>query len=258
MNIYFTRLNQLELLAFSAGFVAVILIILYLIVENKPRQIIMGRGGEQRFLPNTKDYIGRLVGMFGITALAVLANHWSVYILSLIVIATLVTDTDFLVRIVALIWDRKEYWEYETTVVTTQQTVLPQDPKVEIVADQVNQDPNGLSELLSQKEKELSRSLLNYHFERVYRLIYGSQLLILDSIRKMGTAMPLAVAETIYKNTPWSANYPFEQYLNFLEEAFLIERKTADNHKSIELLPMGYAFLEYLDENRIPLEKQPF
>lgn len=258
MNIYLSRLDDLELLAFAAGLVSVALIILYLIVENKPRQIVTGRGGEQRFLPNTKDYIGRLVGMFGITALAVLASHWSVYILAVIVIATLVTDTDFLVRIVALIWDRKEYWEYETKVITTQQG-QPEDPKVEKIADKVNQDPNGLTDLLNKKEKELSRALLNYHFERVYRQIFGSQLAILKTLQNsQPSQLSVDAVELLYKGTSWYPNYTFEQYLGFLEESFLVERRVMNSAEYIVLLPMGQAFLEYLGENAMPLEKQPF
>ncbi len=258
MNIYLSKLAGYQLLALAAGLAALVLIVLYVIIENKPRQIILGRGGEQRLVPNTKDYVGRLVGGFSICSLAILANHWSVYILAVIVIATLVTETDFLVRIVALIWDRKEYWEYEKTIITNQQEASPDNPKLEKIADKINQDPNGLTDLLSKKEMDPNRALVNYHFERVYRQIFGSQLIILKTLMENKSPELLSLAESVYKGTSWYPNYPFDQYLSFLEDAFLIEKRLIGETEMIVLLPMGQAFLDYLNENKIPLEKQPF
>jgi hypothetical protein len=65
------------------------------------------------FLLRTQSVSIKLLGSLMVLALAFAAHHVSVYLLSIFIIATLVTDLDFLEKIAALFWNRDKYWEYK-------------------------------------------------------------------------------------------------------------------------------------------------
>ena len=54
----------------------------------------------------------QLLGTILIVAISFSAHNAAVYLISVFVIATLVTELHFLEKIAALIWNRKEYWNY--------------------------------------------------------------------------------------------------------------------------------------------------
>jgi hypothetical protein len=54
----------------------------------------------------------KLVGTFLVLGLCFAANNGFVYAAGVFVVATLVTELQFLEKLAAIIWNRKEYWDY--------------------------------------------------------------------------------------------------------------------------------------------------
>jgi hypothetical protein len=61
-----------------------------------------------RSLPLATKLLGSLFAL----SITFAANHWAVYAVGLFVVATLVTELQFLEKIAAIIWNRKEYWRH--------------------------------------------------------------------------------------------------------------------------------------------------
>lgn len=57
--------------------------------------------------------IVKLIGSALVLALAFAANNAFTYGLAIFIVATLVTDLDFLEKLAALFWNRDKYWEYQ-------------------------------------------------------------------------------------------------------------------------------------------------
>ena len=57
--------------------------------------------------------IVKLIGSALVLALAFAANNAVTYGLAIFIVATLVTDLDFLEKLAALFWNRDKYWEYQ-------------------------------------------------------------------------------------------------------------------------------------------------
>ncbi|MFP3369231.1 hypothetical protein [Pseudomonas sp. SIMBA_068] len=55
----------------------------------------------------------KLIGSALVLALAFAANNAFTYGLAIFIVATLVTDLDFLEKLAALFWNRDKYWEYQ-------------------------------------------------------------------------------------------------------------------------------------------------
>lgn len=64
------------------------------------------------FFPRPQSVSIKLLGSLMVLALAFGANNGFVYSLAIFIVATLVTDLDFLEKIAALFWNRDKYWEY--------------------------------------------------------------------------------------------------------------------------------------------------
>lgn len=64
------------------------------------------------FYPRSQAISIKLLGSLMVLALAFAANNAFVYSLAIFIVATLVTDLDFLEKIAALFWNRDKYWEY--------------------------------------------------------------------------------------------------------------------------------------------------
>ncbi|WP_325892988.1 hypothetical protein [Grimontia sp. NTOU-MAR1] len=61
-----------------------------------------------------RKLVTQLLGAILVVSISFSAHSALVYTISVFVIATLVTELQFLEKIAALIWNRKEYWEYLT------------------------------------------------------------------------------------------------------------------------------------------------
>jgi hypothetical protein len=60
----------------------------------------------------TVDLAVKLLGSFFVVAICFAAQNGVVYSIGVFVIATLVTELQFLEKLAALVWNRKEYWDY--------------------------------------------------------------------------------------------------------------------------------------------------
>jgi hypothetical protein len=97
---------------------------------------------------------------------------------------------------------------------------------------------------------------LGYHFEKTYRLIFGSQLSILTGIMT-SVKLPRSLAGEIYRKTQWRVHgYTFNDYMGFLVRSGLIAFNATEDTYS--LTPLGMVFMEYLANNKMPLYKEPF
>lgn len=253
MNIFsFIQQNAPVLLAacFSLiGFILVLCVLvsrLYFVIVSWIHKD--GKSKKKNDLPK-KSFFTPLVGSLFIVTLALVANNWFVYALSIIIIATLVTELEFLEKVMSLLWDRKYYWDYRIQVdgkaIQEQQgskpTVTPEIEKEATQAQNSSQTPNNGEQPW----------LLMWHAEKVYRLIFGSQLGILQSL---ALSEPQGVTkfqvEQWYSKNPISANYPFENYIGFLKDNQLI---TFDSSlTTLHITPVGKYFLDYIEKNNIP------
>lgn len=59
-----------------------------------------------------RDLGVKLVGSVFVVGLCFAANSVAVYPLGILIVATLITELQFLEKIAALFWNRKEYWDY--------------------------------------------------------------------------------------------------------------------------------------------------
>lgn len=110
-----------------------------------------------------------------------------------------------------------------------------------------------LRELQEYTAREKETFFLGYHLEKTYRLIFPSQMMILNAIKTYdGFTDPLARA--IWTRTIWAQQFSvtYEQFMGFLFQSGLI---SSDNpNQSLALTPLGRTFLEYLVNNSIPFK----
>lgn len=64
------------------------------------------------FWPRSHASAIKLLGSLMVLALAFGANNGGVYALGIFIVATLVTELDFLEKLAAIFWNREKYWEY--------------------------------------------------------------------------------------------------------------------------------------------------
>ena len=55
------------------------------------------------------EHVIKLLGSLMVIGLSLIANSAFIYAVSIFIIATLVTDLEFLEKLAAIVWDRKEY-----------------------------------------------------------------------------------------------------------------------------------------------------
>ena len=63
-------------------------------------------------IPRPWGHTIKLLGSIAVIGLSMAANSAFVYGIGVFVVATLVTDLDFLEKLAAIAWNRKEYWRY--------------------------------------------------------------------------------------------------------------------------------------------------
>jgi len=114
---------------------------------------------------------------------------------------------------------------------------------------------NKLLELQERTSKDKNIYELLYHFEKTYRLIFGSQLNILTFIfRSSSQKISKALTEAIYRRTIFVGTYPFDLFIGFLLNSQLIKYNDDDTYF---LTQLGFLFLEFITINNLPLNK-PF
>jgi hypothetical protein len=186
----------------------------------------------------------KLIGTLSIVSLTFAANNFLVYFFSTIIVATLITDLGFIEVVAAIISKSSDYFRLREVI--EQGKEKPQEDLVITLEEK------------TKLNKELARArdsliILN-HFEKTYRLIFGSQLYLLTSISNSGNKkIHAGIAETMYTKTSWPGRYPFKDYVNFLERSELVVYDPSTNTYAITAL--GQEFLSYLSRNNIPLIK---
>jgi len=140
-----------------------------------------------------------------------------------------------------------------------QQESTPQDSQVKELKEE-NKKHSDIEKRLLELQENITRDknalFLGYHFEKTYRLIFGSQLSILNLAYGHGKISDALVA-AIYRRTVWASSYPYQDYINFLvNSGLLTQLNPSDGTYSLQ--PVGKAFIEYLNNNYIPLNKIPY
>lgn len=103
------------------------------------------------FLPSPRSVSIKLLGSLMVLALAFAANNVVVYSLAIFIVATLVTDLDFLERIAALFWNRDKYWEYRMG------TVSPSEVKARVTSE-AQQEVEAERTTTTESKPDLERS----------------------------------------------------------------------------------------------------
>lgn len=107
-------------------------------------------------------------------------------------------------------------------------------------------------------ERELGFSyFLKYNFEKAYRSIFGSQLTILRAMELTDNMkMSYNTIFEIYKTSEFYPGYQYNSYMGFLLAYKLVTHNGIDN--TFTLSTIGQRFLNYLREEKIPLDKKPY
>lgn len=94
---------------------------------------------------------------------------------------------------------------------------------------------------------------IRYEFEKLYRLIFGTQLgILLFANLSPDKKVQVRTVLTQYQNSPISSSYPYNDYVNFLVASQLLQDAGNDEYL---ITKFGTLFLEYLTQNNIPLLK---
>ena len=131
----------------------------------------------------------KLIGTLSILSLGFAANHFLIYFLSIIVIATLITELDFIEKVTAILSKSPEYFGFREI---QEQNKLQE--KLEISSSE-------RENLVKTLKKDRDNILLLYHFERTYRLIFGSQLSLLKTIANNPEGITRPIAEAYHRRT---------------------------------------------------------
>lgn len=108
----------------------------------------------------------------------------------------------------------------------------------------------------SQDKEELLNQVvilqIALHFERTYNLIFGSQIRLLENLRKYGSVgMKYEDVAAYYQGVlvtyPYMVSYHLTQYLDFLVGAKLVEVTQQGDNRVVKIVPLGIDFLEYLE-----------
>jgi len=114
-----------------------------------------------------------------------------------------------------------------------------------------------LQELADVTKKSAQDYQLLYHFEKTYRLIFGSQLQILKDLEQSSEGQELAFPLLRYRASGWyEKGYALSDYMNFLINSGLVEFTSGPRSTIIyKITTMGRLFLLYLVANSMFLEK---
>lgn len=136
--------------------------------------------------------------------------------------------------------------------------LLPPTPAISQVesklADDLKKiDPGDQIALLT---RELAVARLIVAFERIYRVLFGSQiygLRRLNEVQKATIADAHALYETFRSQTPSDYPISFDVWIGFLKNQELVK----ENNGTVEITDIGRDFLLYITQNRL-IESKPF
>ena len=96
-------------------------------------------------IKNDRKFVTQLLGAILVVSISFSAHSTVVYTISVFVIATLVTELQFLEKIAALIWNRKEYWNYLSEYASKEDIEAKASAEVDI--ELAKEDVSGADEV---------------------------------------------------------------------------------------------------------------
>jgi len=254
MNIYqfISGLSGSSILGIFVTLVAIILLFLVAFLIKDEYLFTKDNG----VIKDKPRFYVKFLGVLFILSICFLANNWFVYLISVIIVATLVTELQFLEMLIALIWNRPEYIKGRFDELQKQQ----EEKESKTNLDEIKNLAQKAGEELKVETAKKNQYLLFYHFERVYRLIFGSQIRILLDAEQNGDRISLPKAIMFYKDSGWNERgYDAGNYTLFLLNMGLFTYQTGKMPEDCfyTLTPLGKLFLQYLRENGLFLNK-PF
>lgn len=138
-------------------------------------------------VPVLRSHSIRLLALFFVAALSLFSNHWSTYFAGIFVIATAVTELEFLQNLAAIIRGNKDYFDYkketltseqkqkkvqeEQTELTTRQAKQPASEELtpEIVAAPTDREPaSNIRKIINIEDKALDK-MEKYYNSKIER-----------------------------------------------------------------------------------------
>jgi hypothetical protein len=120
----------------------------------------------------------------------------------------------------------------------------------------VKQTEQKLKELQKYTARDKDTYFIGFHFEKTYRLIFPSQMVILNILNNSEEQeLPEVLARALFRRTIWAStkyNVAFEHFMGFLIESGLIFYDSPNT--KFMLTPLGRAFWQYLKTNNIHLK----
>lgn len=206
----------------------------------------------------------QLTGIVICLALAFAANNVFVYIVCVLVIATLITDVSFIEVLMAILWKNDEYFKTKLETKKLEDSKKSQENNIgnlvpinEItpIFEEYGKKTKDMENKITALTDENEKNKIYLHYERTYRLIFGSQIRFLEQLKKSKDyKIPLTQAQILYKLSPVFPNYPEEDYFKFLINYYMVgfENTNGDN---FYLTTLGNGFLDYLTELNIRKDK---
>ena len=245
-----SSINNLSL-SFLALIIGIIILVYRTIISTLAKVKFIS------FLSSTDiedKWFGQIIGSLFIVSLALVASNTIVYVIAVIVIATLVTRMEFLLWVLTLIGNRVELAKTMMNVREQEEAPIINTDKVIQLVDKI--DDQGKK--LQKAEEDNQFHLLTEYFYDTYSWIFGSQIEMLRMIESIpNQKAPRHAMERFHSSTPWKDTYPFFSYINFL-----INRKLLDYDPSNDmytLTDVGKTFLAFLVNKGLNTStKQPF
>ncbi len=135
-----------------------------------------------------------------------------------------------------------------------EQQFLVKDSNSQKKVEDINKELKGsqeksLEEKNASLENEKRKFFMWYHFEKTYRIIFASQIELLERVNNEGS-VSLHEAELSYSKTIWSklSNSDFNRYIGFLKYSGLLEDK---DKNTLKITPVGILFLKYIHNNKL-------
>jgi len=211
------------------------------------------------------QFATQLLGSMLVVAISFSANNAAVYTISVFVIATLVTELHFLEKIAALIWNRKEYWNYLTDTASKEE--VKGKAKAEVVSEIQNTDEPDEVESLD-PEVEQPKDILDTNSNKPKlspkELVSNALKLEKDVFECLKKEIPFS-----YKNLnqqvkilSGSRKYIIDIIIETDNVHYLIEVKNYQNPSSLvkaahQINDYVAIYKEYLRERKLRVSVQP-